>query len=105
MKAGSVMDDQTRNGLLARLSEVKARESQLLIRLRAHTENIEEIRSALGNPYFYSGRPDGDPESKSRFTGYASHVPGLQLLREYQEVAKEIESIKSELRAAGLDSE
>jgi hypothetical protein len=99
------MDDQTRNGLLTRLSEVKARESHLLIRLRIHSESIEEIRKALGNPYFYSDRPEGDPESKSWYTGYASHEPGLQFLREYQEVAKEIESIKGELRAAGLDSE
>ena len=99
------MDDQTRIALITRLSEVKERESQLLLRVRTHADNIEQIRKTLGNPFFYDGRPDGDPESKSRNTGYTSHEPALQLVRECQEVAKEIESIQVELRAAGLDSD
>ena len=99
------MDDQTRIALISRLSEAKDRKSQLLLRVRTHIDNIEEVRKTLGNPFFYDGRPEGDPESKSRYTGYTSHEPGLQLVRECQEVAKEIESIQVELRAAGLDSE
>ena len=99
------MDDQTRIALMTRLSEAKERESQLLLRVRAHSDNIGEVRNPFGNPFFYDGRPEGDPESKSRYTGYTSHEPGLQLVRECQEVANEIESIQVELRAAGLDSE
>ena len=99
------MDDQAHNSLLTRLSEAKERQSQLLLRVRTHADNIEKIRSTLGNPFFYSARPEGDLESKSRYTGYTSHEPGLQLVRECQELAKEIESIQAELRAAGLDSE
>jgi hypothetical protein len=99
------MDDLTRIALMTRLSEAKDRESQLLLRVRTHSDNIEEVRKTLGNPFFYDGRPEGDPESKSRYTGYTSHEPGLQLVRECQEVAKEIESIQVELRAAGLDSD
>ena len=99
------MDDQTRIALMTRLSEAKERESQLLLRVRTHVDNIEEVRKTFGNPFFYNSRPDGDPESKSRYTGYASHEPGLQLVRECQELAKEIESIQVELRAAGLDSD
>jgi hypothetical protein len=99
------MDDRTRVALMTRLREAKERESQLLLRVRTHADNIDEIRKTLGNPFFYNGRPEGDPESKSRYTGYTSHEPGLQLVRECQEVAKEIESIQVELRAAGLDSD
>jgi hypothetical protein len=99
------MDDQARNALMTRLSEAKERESQLLLR-GAHTRiTLRKIRKTLGNPFFYSGRPDDDLESKSRYTGYTSHEPGLQLVRECQELAKEIESIRGELRAAGLDSD
>lgn len=97
------MDEQPRNALMTRLSEAKERESQLLLRVRTHGGNIEEIRKALGNPFFYSGRVEGDPESESRYTGYTSHDPGLQLVREAQELAREIESIRGELRAAALD--
>jgi hypothetical protein len=99
------MDDQTRAALITRLSEAKGRESQLLLRARAHADNIEEIRKTLGNPFFYSGRPEGDSESKSQYTGYASHEPALQLLNEYQEVAKEVEAIQSQLRDAELDQD
>jgi hypothetical protein len=99
------MDDQARNSLMTRLSEAKERQSQLLLRVGRHADNIEEIRKTLGNPFFYGSRPDDDPESKSRYTGYTSHEPGLQLVRECQELAKDIESIQRELRAAGLDSD
>jgi hypothetical protein len=95
------MDDQTRDGLWARISQLEARKSQLVIALRRHADNIEDVRGALGNPYFYSSRPEGAPESKSRFTGYASHEPAFRLAREHQEIVKEIESIEGRLRAAG----
>jgi len=97
------MDDQTRSALAARLAEAWQRESQLIVRVRAHAENIEEIRKTLGNPFFYGGRPEEDAESKSRYTGYASHEPGLQLMRECQEVAREIAAIQGQLAAAGRD--
>jgi hypothetical protein len=99
------MDDQTRATLVTRLSEAKERQFQLGLRLRAHTDSIEEIRKTLGNPFFYSGRPEGDPESKSQYTGYASHEPALQLMSEYQEVTKEVESIQGQLRDAEFDQD
>jgi hypothetical protein len=99
------MDDQARTALMARLADAKAREAQLVIRVRAHADNLDELRKTLGNPYFYSPRPDADAESKSRYTGYTSNEPGLRLARECLELAKEMASIKGALRAAGLDGD
>jgi hypothetical protein len=57
----------------------------------------------FGNPFFYHGRPADDPHSEAKFTGYASHEPGLRLMKELHDVWTEIQAIKHELRAAGLD--
>ena len=96
------MDDHTRDGLVARLSELKGREAELLSEIKAHAAKIPEIRQTLGNPFHYDGRPEGDPESKSRFTGYASHEPGLALMREGQELSRQIDEIRVQLRESGL---
>ena len=97
------MDDHTRDGLVARLSELKGREAELLFEIKAHAANIPATRESLGNPYYYDGRPEGDPESKSRFTGYASHEPGLALVREAQELSRQIDEVRIQLRESGLD--
>ena len=99
------MDDETRKGLIARLSQAKERSAELLLDVQAHAAKIEEVRETLGNPFFYSGRPENDPQSESKFTGYKSHEPGLRLIQEWQDASKEIVAIKSQLREAGLDSE
>ena len=99
------MNDQTRNELVAQLAEVKDRLSELQSTIKAHAANLPEIRKNLGNPFFYSGKPEGDPESRSRFTGYASHEPGLERIREAQELSKQIDKIEVQLRGSKLDSD
>ena len=99
------MDDKTRDDLVARLSLAKDRKAALMVDLQAHAAKIEEVRATLGNPFFYSGRPEHDPHSESTFTGYKSHEPGLQLIRECHDASREIEAIQGRLRAVGLDSE
>jgi hypothetical protein len=72
------MDDPAPDGLVARLSELKSRQAELLIEIRTHAASMPATRQSLGNPFYYDGKPDGDPESKARFTGYASHEPGMR---------------------------
>ena len=76
------MDDHARDKLVARLADAEQRRSTLRLKMQAHAASIDETRQALGNPYFYSEKAQGDPESRSRFTGYASHEPALQLSQE-----------------------
>jgi ABC-type Fe3+-hydroxamate transport system substrate-binding protein len=63
------MDDQTRNDLLSKLADAKRRETKALQQLERHAARIEQVREAIGNPYFYSGRSGDDPESKAHFSG------------------------------------
>jgi hypothetical protein len=95
------MADQAREELAARLAEAHQRQYQLLLRMQAHAANIDETRRALGNPFFYSGKPAGDPESESRFTGYASHEPAFQLWRESRELGDLIADLQRQLRGLG----
>jgi hypothetical protein len=97
------MDEGTRNDLLVKLEELGQRKAASARQLRVHAANIEEVRKALGNPYFYGGRPDDDPESKARFTGYESHEPALRLLREWQEVSQQITTVRQQLRETDSD--
>jgi hypothetical protein len=69
------MDDITRNDILAKFADAKTREADALQRLQAHGTNLQQVRAALGNPYFYSGRSADDPQSNAHFTGYKSHEP------------------------------
>jgi hypothetical protein len=92
------MDDTTRNDLRAKLGELEKRYTASVQQLHALGATMEEVRKELGNPYFYGGRPDDDPESKARFTGYASHEPGLRLWREWREVSRQIRTIRQQLR-------
>jgi hypothetical protein len=95
------MNDETRDGLLAKLSDLKRQQGQLKQALQAHGANIEEVRKSLGNPYFYGGRPTSDPESTAHYTGYASHEPAFRLLREYRTIANEVRDVQQTRRQTG----
>jgi hypothetical protein len=99
------MDDQTRNDLLSKLADAKRRETKALQQLERHAARIEQVREAIGNPYFYSGRSADDPESKAHFTGYKSHEPALQLIRDWQDVSRQVVAIRNQLRNAGIDTD
>ena len=97
------MGDDGRDGLMASLAEAKAQRAALLAEVAALADNIQGVREALGNPLFYSPRPDGDPQSASRFTGYASHDPALRLLGRLAATARAITTAERRLRDAGLE--
>jgi len=98
------MDDRARDDLLAKLVDASNREAQARQQLQTHAARIEEVRAALGNPYFYSGRSADDPESKARFSGYTSHEPALPLVREWQDLSRQVAAIRNQLREAGIDT-
>ena len=93
------MDDQTRDELVARLSDAVQRRSTLRLTMQAHAASIDKTRQALGNPYFYSEKVEDDPESKSRFTGYASHEPAFQLWQESHDLDELIAGLRRQLHA------
>ena len=93
------MDDMLRAELQAKLSNAMKRQARIGQQLQEHSDTIERIRDTLGNPYFFHPRPPDHPESKSRYTGYASHDPGLQLIRDWQDVQHEITEILTRLDA------
>jgi len=88
------MDDRTRDELAARLSGAEQRRSTLRLEMQAHAARIDETRQALGNPYFFSKKAQDDPESRSRFTGYASHEPAFRLWQE----SRDLDDLIAELR-------
>ena len=88
------MDDKARDELVARLSDAERRRSTLRLKMQAHTASIAETRQALGNPYYYSEQAQGDPESRSRFTGYASHEPAFQLWQELRDLDELIANLR-----------
>jgi hypothetical protein len=94
------MDDEVRTDLHAKLSDAFERQMRIDQQIQAHADNIREIRRNLGNPYFFHPRPPSDPESRTKFTGYASHAPGLQLMRARQEVQREITALLNRLGAS-----
>jgi hypothetical protein len=98
------MDDQTRDDLLAKLADAERREALAVEQLKAHAGGIENIRKRLGNPYFYGGRPADDLESEAHFTGYKSHEPAFALWRKWQDVSREIATIREALGKAGSGS-
>jgi hypothetical protein len=53
----------------------------------------------VGNPYFFHPRPADHPESKAKYTGYASHDPGLRLMRAFNDVEQEMRLILNRLNA------
>jgi hypothetical protein len=100
-----MMDDRTRNDLLAKLVEARERAAMALQRLRLHDANIKEVRKALGNPYFYGGRPDDDPESEAHFTGSKSHEPALQLILDWNDASRQVAAIRNQLRDVGIETD
>ena len=84
------MDEQLRADLEAKLSDAMQRQIRIDEQIQSHVHNIEHIRKTLGNPYCFHNRPSDDPESKAYYTGYASHDPGIQLIRARQKVQREI---------------
>jgi hypothetical protein len=93
------MDDQARDELVARLSDAEQRRSTLRFKMQAHAASIDKTRQALGNPYFYSAKAEDDPESRSRFTGYASHEPAFQLWQELSDLDELIADLRRQLQA------
>ena len=91
------MDDERRAVLLAELAEAQAIEVSARERLHSLGANIAEVRSAHGNPYFYSSRPSDDPKSEANFTGYASHDPAFRLWQEWRQAAQHLAAIQREL--------
>ena len=91
------MDDQTRDELVARLSDAEQRRSTVRLKMQAHAGSIDKTRQALGNPFFYSEKAEDDPESKSRFTGYASHEPAFQLWQESRDLDELIADLRRQL--------
>jgi hypothetical protein len=85
----------------ARLSQAIERRAALLQRMQALAAGIAAVRATLGNPFFYSPRPESDPQSESQFTGYKSNEPAFQLFRELQDVSKEIGVLRGQLRGTG----
>jgi len=96
------MDDQLRASLRAKLLDAMERRSRIEQQIQAHVDNIQDIRKALGNPYFFHPRPADDPESQARYTGYASHEPGLQLMHAREDVERQIADILNRLTGLGL---
>jgi hypothetical protein len=93
------MDDQTRDELAARLSDAEQRRSTLRLKMQAHAASIDETRETLGNPFFYKEKAQGAPESRSRFTGYASHEPAFQLWQESRDLDELIADLRRQLQA------
>jgi hypothetical protein len=93
------MDDQARDELVVRLSDAEQRRSTLGLKMQAHAASLDKTRQALGNPYFYSEKPEDDPESKSRFTGYASHEPAFQLWQALRDLDELIADLRRQLHA------
>jgi hypothetical protein len=96
------MDDQLRASLQAQLLDAIERRSRIEQQIQAHVDKIQDIRKALGNPYFFHPRPADDPESQARYTGYASHEPGLQLMQAKQDVQEQIAELLNRLSGLGL---
>ena len=93
------MNDNLRADLHAKLSTAMERRIRIEQELRTHGDRIQQTRERLGNPYFFDPRPADHPESRAKYTGYASHDPALQLIRDFKEVEQEIRKILNRLNA------
>ena len=88
-------------------SVAKARQGALLLETRDFEARLGQVREALGNPYFYSGKNHGRPEnaekSVAKYTGYASHEPGLQLIQSLKAVNLQVNTLREQLRELGVN--
>ena len=91
------MDERFRADLWEKISDAMERQIRLDQQIQEHANNIERVRGVLGNPYFFHDRPSDDPESRANYTGYASHEPGLQLLRARRDVQRELADLLRKL--------
>lgn len=89
--------------LRRRLAEARSRKDAVEAGLRSFVANIAEHRKSFGNPYYYGGITDRTEESIAQYTGYASADPGLQLLRDYRESCRDLNAVREQLRAAGVE--
>jgi hypothetical protein len=94
--------------LRVRLADLQARETELEAKTIEHARSIRDVRARLGNPFFYSGGKHGRPENATKtvakYTGYASHEPGLAILFERLAIARELKTIRAQLLALHTDT-
>jgi len=93
------MVDNLRADLHAKLSIAMERRIRIEQELQEHGDHIQQVRERLGNPYFFHPRPADHPESRAKYTGYASHDPALRLIRDFKQVDQEIKGILNRLNA------
>ena len=107
------MGDEERTAKIDRLlrgfSEATERKAALVSEAQQFADRIGDVREALGNPFFYSGRNYERPENANKsivnFTGYKSHEPGLRLVRNLNEADRELNAIREQLRELGVSVE
>ena len=99
--------------LLKQLAEVLERRAALEKKLSEVDAWVAPIRREFGNPFFYSGgthaRPENAEKSAAHYTGQASHEVVVQLLspivRQLQEVTRDVIEIRQQLRRLGHEIE
>jgi hypothetical protein len=99
--------------LLQQLAEAMRRRAALEAELTGLQAWVAPIRQAFGNPFLYSGaayaRPENAQKSAAHYTGQASHEVVVQLLnpiiRQLQEVTREVIAIRQQLRGCGHEVE
>ena len=107
------MGDEERTAEIDRLrrrfSEATAQKAALMSEAQEFAARIGAIRETLGNPFFYSGenweRPENAGESIANYTGYKSHEPGLRLVRRLNDVNRELDTLREQLRELGRSVE
>jgi hypothetical protein len=91
--------------LRKRLSEAKARKTALLEEAQELVVKLPDIRSAFGNPFFYS-RPEHADESAASYSGYASHEVVLKIVlpmvQAFTRVEDDIRQATERLRELGV---
>ena len=76
---------------------MRERERELQRLAQAHAAQLPKIRAELGNPFFYTGRPENAHQSESEYTGYRSHEAGADLVLEWAGLASQIRTLRKQL--------
>jgi hypothetical protein len=96
-------------GLLLRLSQATARKTALESETREFEARFGEIRAEDGNPYFYSGanqeQPENADDSAANYTGDKAHEPGRRIARGLIDVNRELSTVREQLRGLGVSVE
>ena len=95
------MMSESTDFLRQELKAARARRAALAQEIRDAAGRIGETRARLGNPFYYGGNTDRAHQGIDRFTGYASHDPGLRRLRDFQLADRECQSLRAQLRRKG----